>query len=52
MTSNDIVIEALTSIEFTQEFEPIQLEKLASIATYVSFSEGATIFREASPSGI
>ena len=46
MTSNDIVLEALNSIEFTQEFGPAQLEKLASISTYVSFSEGSTIFRE------
>ncbi|TEU00704.1 MAG: Crp/Fnr family transcriptional regulator [Anaerolineales bacterium] len=45
MTS-DIVLEALQSMEFTQDLEPKQLEKLASIATYVTFSEGATIFRE------
>jgi len=33
-------------MEFTQNLEPKHLEKLASIATHVTFSEGATIFRE------
>lgn len=46
MASDDMVLEALKSMEFTQDFELKQLEKLASIATYVSFSEGATVFRE------
>ncbi len=44
--ASEIILEALQSMEFTQDFEPKQLEKLASIATYVTFSEGATIFRE------
>ena len=43
---SELVLNALRSMEFTQDFEPKQLEKLASIATYVTFSEGATIFRE------
>lgn len=45
MTS-ELVLNALRSMEFTQDLEPKQLEKLASIATYVTFSKGATIFRE------
>ena len=44
--ATDIVLEALQSMEFTQDLEPKQLDTLASIATYVTFSEGATIFRE------
>jgi len=40
------VLQALQSMEFTQNLEPKHLEKLASIATHVTFSEGATIFRE------
>jgi len=43
---SEFVLNALRSMEFTQEFEPKQLEKLASISTYVTFSEGAMIFRE------
>ncbi len=43
---SELVLNALQSMEFTQNLEPKQLEKLASIATYVNFSEGATIFRE------
>jgi len=43
---SELVLNALRSMEFTQDLEPKQLEKLASIATYVTFSEGATIFRE------
>jgi CRP-like cAMP-binding protein len=43
---SELVLNALRSMEFTQDLEPTQLEKLASIATYVTFSEGATIFRE------
>jgi CRP-like cAMP-binding protein len=43
---SDLVLNALRSMDFTQDFEPKQLEKLASIATYVTFSEGAMIFRE------
>jgi len=45
MTS-ELVLNALRSIEFTQDLKPKQLEKIASIATYVTFSEGAMIFRE------
>ncbi len=45
MTS-DLVLNALRSMEFTQDLKPKQLEKIASIATYVTFSEGAMIFRE------
>ena len=45
MTS-ELVLNALRSMEFTQDLKPKQFEKLASIATYVTFSEGATIFRE------
>jgi CRP-like cAMP-binding protein len=40
------VLEALKSLEFTSDLEPRHLEKLASISTDVTFSEGATIFRE------
>ncbi len=43
---SELVLNALQSMEFTQDLEPKQLEKLASISTYVTFSEGATIFRE------
>ena len=43
---SELVLNALQSMEFTQDLEPKQLEKLASIATYVTFSEGATMFRE------
>jgi len=46
MTSDELVLNALRSMEFTQNLEHQQLEKLTSIATYVTFSEGATIFRE------
>ena len=45
MTS-ELVLNALQSMEFTQFLAPKQLEKLASISTFVTFSEGATIFRE------
>ncbi|MEE9513424.1 MAG: Crp/Fnr family transcriptional regulator [Anaerolineales bacterium] len=45
MTSK-LVLNALRSMDFTQDLAPKQLEKLASIATYVTFSEGAAIFRE------
>lgn len=44
--SSDLVLQALRSIEFTQDLDITLLEKLASISTPVTFSEGATIFRE------
>jgi CRP/FNR family cyclic AMP-dependent transcriptional regulator len=45
MTS-EIVLRTLQSLEFTKELDQKHLEKLATIATYVTFSEDATIFRE------
>jgi CRP/FNR family cyclic AMP-dependent transcriptional regulator len=45
MTS-ETVLSSLQSIEFTQELDQKHLEKLATIATHVTFSEGAMIFRE------
>jgi CRP-like cAMP-binding protein len=45
MTS-EIVLDALRSMEFTKDLSKKQLEDLASISTYVTFSEGATIFHE------
>lgn len=44
--SYETVLKALQSLEFTQDLEQGHLEKLASISTPVTFSEGATIFRE------
>ncbi len=44
--ASDLVLQALRSIEFTQDLDSNLLEKLASISTPVTFSEGATIFRE------
>jgi CRP-like cAMP-binding protein len=44
--ASDLVLQALQSIEFTQNLELKHLEKLVSISTPVTFSEGATIFRE------
>lgn len=46
MASNEIVLQSLQTIAFTKDLEKEQLEKLASIATYVTFSEGTTIFKE------
>ena len=46
MATSDLVLEALRSIEFTQDLQPKQLEELAAISTHVTFSEGATIFQE------
>jgi CRP/FNR family cyclic AMP-dependent transcriptional regulator len=43
---SELVLNALHSMEFIQHLAPKQLEKLASISTFVTFSEGATIFRE------
>jgi CRP/FNR family cyclic AMP-dependent transcriptional regulator len=45
MTS-EIVLQALESLEFTQALEKEQRDKIAAISTYVTFSEGANIFRE------
>ena len=44
--SSELVLQALQSLEFTQELDPGQLEKLASISTLVTFTEGAAIFKE------
>ena len=44
--TNQIALQALKDLEFTKDFEPGQLEKLASISTYVTFTEETTIFRE------
>jgi len=40
------VLQALQSMEFTRDLDPQHLKKLAAIATEVTFSEGATVFRE------
>jgi CRP-like cAMP-binding protein len=45
MTS-ETVLQALQTMEFTKDLEQQHLEKLATIATRVTFSEGSTIFRE------
>jgi CRP-like cAMP-binding protein len=45
MTS-ETVLQALQTMEFTKDLEQQHLEKLATIATHVTFSEGSTIFRE------
>ncbi len=44
--SPDTVLKALKTIEFTKDLELDHLEKLASISTHVTFTKGATIFRE------
>jgi CRP/FNR family cyclic AMP-dependent transcriptional regulator len=44
--SSDLVLQALKTLEFTQDLNERLLDKLASISTPVTFSEGATIFRE------
>ena len=44
--ASEIVQQALDSLEFTRALEKDQREKIASISTYVTFSEGASIFRE------
>jgi CRP-like cAMP-binding protein len=44
--STQIVLEALRALDFTKDFEAKKIEKLAGISTYVTFSEGAMIFRE------
>ncbi len=38
--SSEIVLQALASIEFSKDLDQKHLEKLASIATYVTFSDG------------
>jgi CRP-like cAMP-binding protein len=45
MTSESL-IRSLKSLEFTQDLDPKHLERLASISTQVTFSEGASLFRE------
>jgi CRP-like cAMP-binding protein len=44
--ASESVLQTLQSIEFTKDLDPKLIEKLASIATYVTFTEGATIFQE------
>ena len=44
--SSETVLRVLQSLEFTKDLELQHLEKLAAIATHVTFSEGSTIFRE------
>jgi CRP/FNR family cyclic AMP-dependent transcriptional regulator len=45
MTSESL-LRALRSMDFTRDLDPKHLETLASIATQVTFSEGASLFRE------
>lgn len=45
MTSKNL-LEALQAMEFTHGLEPEHLERLASMATEASFSEGEILFRE------
>lgn len=52
MTSTHNVLQALQSLEFTQQFEMKQLEKIAAISTYVTFSNGAVIFHEGGASDL
>lgn len=52
MPSIHNVIQALQSLEFTRGFDLKQLERLAAISTYVTFSEGATIFQEGDESDL
>lgn len=44
--ASESVLDTLRSLEFTRDLQEEHLEKLASIATRVTFSEGATIFTE------
>ncbi len=44
--ATESVLQTLQAMEFTRDLEPRHLEKLASMATEVSFAEGETIFRE------
>lgn len=43
---SETALEALQSTQFTHDLASRHLEKLASMATEVTFSEGDTIFRE------
>lgn len=52
MTSTQNVLEALREMEFTSEFNAKELQKVADISTYVTFSEGATIFQEGDTSDL
>lgn len=45
MTSNNL-LEALQAMDFTSGLKPEHLEKLASMATERSYSEGEILFRE------
>ena len=40
------LLEALRSLDFTRDLHSAHIEKLASMAKEVSFSEGETVFRE------
>ena len=44
--STESVLKAMQNLEFTRDLSDEHLEKLASISTRVTFTEGATIFRE------
>jgi CRP-like cAMP-binding protein len=52
MPSVHNVLRALETLEFTRGFDRKQLESMASISTYVTFSEGATIFHEGDASDL
>ena len=52
MPSDEIVLNALQTLAFTKDLEKGQLKKLASISTYVTFSEGAMLFREGDASDL
>lgn len=52
MASTQNVLDALKTLEFTNEFELKQLEKIASVSTYVTFSDGTTIFQEGDASDL
>jgi CRP-like cAMP-binding protein len=40
------LVESLRSFDFTRDMQSSQIEKIASMAKEVSFSEGETVFRE------
>jgi hypothetical protein len=44
--STKTVVEALQAMEFTHGLELDELEKLATLATPVTFQEGKTIFQQ------
>jgi CRP/FNR family cyclic AMP-dependent transcriptional regulator len=50
--TNHVVLQALKDIDFTKDLEPTQLERLASISTFVTFTEETTIFRESDTSDL